>query len=127
MKQKTDPIPLLRGWRVSKIEVVNYGSEIDIEFTVRGRSPFRFRTSEFGVGGRDARTAALARFAARAGYGDVKTVFKYLRDIPANEDGNVFPFGPFELGDDDLDPWSSANLYPEYQHNSESVDVYPRG
>lgn len=125
MKQDSDSAPVLSGWRVSKIEVVEQGEAVEIEFTVNGRSPFRFRSQEFGVGGRDARTAALARFAARAGYGDVKTVFKYLSLERSTDEGNVFPLGPLGRNDDHLGPWSSANLYPEYEYNSESVDVYP--
>ena len=127
MKRKSNPVPHLSGWRVSKIEVVDQGRAVDIEFTIRGRSPFRFRTNEFGVGGRDSRTAALARFSARAGFGDLQTVFKYLRGMPATDEGNVFPLGPLGSSDDHLGPWSSTNLYPEYQYNSESVDVYPAG
>lgn len=125
MKQDSDDIPLLRGWRVSKIEVVNQGREIDIEFTTKDHSPFRFRTSEFGVGGRNERTAALARFAARAGYGNVKAVFRYLRRWPEHDEGNVFPLGPLWCRTDDSSPGWSADLYPEYHNNSESVDVYP--
>jgi hypothetical protein len=93
MKLKTDPAPPLSGWRVSKIEVVDQGRAIQVEFNVDGRSPFLFRTSKFGVGGRDARTAALARFAAHAGYGDVEKVFRYLIRLDSDGEGTLYPPG----------------------------------
>jgi hypothetical protein len=81
------------GWRVSSIEVVRAGRAVEVEFAFDGRSPFRFRTRKFGIGGRNARTAALARFAARAGYGDVSTVFAYLSQLPRNSEGRLFAIG----------------------------------
>ena len=92
------------GWRVSRIEVVQAGRAVEVEFTIDGRSPFRFRTRKFGVGGRNAKTAALARFAAHAGYGDVKLLFQYLSATPRSHEGDVFPDGPIGHETDDILP-----------------------
>lgn len=113
MIQETDSVPLLSGWRVSKIEVVNQGRAVEVEFTIDGRSPFRFRTRKFGIGGRNARTAALSRFAARAGYGNVSKVFAYLKQLPRNGEGRLFAIGSSGSDPDAASPLFSPTFRPK--------------
>lgn len=113
MFENSEPDSVPNGWRVSKIEVVRDGRAVEVEFTIEGRSPFRFRTRKFGVGRRNARTANLARFAARAGFGDVKAIFEYLSRMRRDHEGDVFPLS-VEQDADDTSGWSAVSLYPEY-------------
>lgn len=119
MTQMDSSTPLPQGWQVRSIEVVRNGRAVEVEFTFDGRSPFRFRTRKFGVGGRNARTANLARFAASAGFGDVRVVFEHLARMRRDHEGDVFPLGPLGQDADDRSAWSAANLYPEYYSNIE--------
>jgi len=58
--------------------------------SVVGHSPIRFRTKKFGVGRRGAKSAALARFAACAGFGDAEELFKFLSGLPLDTTGVLF-------------------------------------
>ena len=119
--KEVDRAARLPGWTVRSIEVVEEGRAVDVVFAVDDRTRFRFRTKEFGIGGRDARTAALARFAARAGYGDVRTVFEYLSRMPRDNDGNAFPCGSLGARPDDPAEQELRDLYTEYHGRSECV------
>jgi len=84
----------LRGWRVWGLEALPAGGGVQITFGMEGYDPIRFRTQEFAVGKRNARTAALARFASHSGYGDVEDIFDYLCVLPSDLEGDIFPLGP---------------------------------
>jgi hypothetical protein len=86
--------------KVQSIEVLPDNRGIEISIGTAGKTPFRFRTRRFGIGRRGARSAALARFAAQAGYGDVEVVFHYVSSLPRDLVGSVFPLGPLGIQTD---------------------------
>jgi hypothetical protein len=90
----------MKPWKVRAIEALPNNSGVEIEFGIEGRPPIRFKTRQFGIGRRNAKSAALARFASKAGYGKPEILFKYLATLPRDLVGNVFPAGPVGLGID---------------------------
>src|SRR5687768_8169189 len=81
----------LRGWKVRSIEVLPKKQGVEVTFQIEGHDPVRFRTRKFGIGRRGAKSAALAKFAAQAGYGTVEALFHYLSSVPTDMVGNIFP------------------------------------
>jgi len=80
----------LKAWKVRSIEALPDNRGVEVTFGVEGRDPIRFRTRRFGIGKRGARSAALAKFAAQAGYGDAKFIYDYLRSLPRGMVGPIF-------------------------------------
>ena len=87
----------LNAWKVRSIEVLPDNEGVEVEFVVEGHEPFRFRTRKFGIGKRGARSAALAKFASRAGYGEVEELFRHIVSLPRDTVGGIFYPGPVEL------------------------------
>ena len=80
-------IQFLKRWTVQCVSILPNDKGIEIEFGGEGQRPGRFRTRRFGAGRRGARTAALARFLASAGYGDVEALYQHLVTVPSNTVG----------------------------------------
>src|SRR6185436_3136260 len=80
----------LNAWKVRSIEVLPDNEGVEVEFVVEGHEPFRFRTRKFGIGKRGARSAALAKFASRAGYGEVEELFRHIVSLPRDTVGGIF-------------------------------------
>ncbi len=87
----------LNNWKVRAIEALPNNKGVEVEFGIEGRPPIRFKTRQFAVGKRSNKTAALARFASKAGYGAVEDVFHYLTVLPPDQVGDLFPAGPIGL------------------------------
>lgn len=87
----------MNNWKVRAIEALPNNRGIEVEFAIDGQPPIRFKTRQFAVGKRSNKTAALARFASKAGYGDLEDVFHYLTVLPSNQVGDLFPAGPIGL------------------------------
>lgn len=98
----------MKPWKVRAIKALPDNNGVEIEFETDGREPIRFRTRKFGIGRRNAKSAALARFASQAGFGKPRLLFRYLSILPRDLVGNVFPVGPVGL---DLDPWVNRLEY----------------
>ena len=64
------------------------GIEVAVSFD--GRSSVRFQTTEFEVGVRGGKTAALARFAAAAGFGNAEEIYEFLVGLPGKMTGKLF-------------------------------------
>lgn len=92
----------MKPWKVRAIKALPDNKGVEIEFGTEGREPVKFRTREFGIGRRNAKSAALARFASKAGFGKPRLLFRYLSVLPRDLVGNVFPLGPVGL---DLNLW----------------------
>ena len=90
----------MKSWKVRAIKALPGNKGVEIEFGIKGRDSVRFETRQFSIGKRSNRTAALARFASKAGYGKPEILFKYLATLPRDLVGNVFPAGPVGLGID---------------------------
>jgi len=80
----------LQAWKVRSVVVLPEHSGVEVTLSVTGHDPIRFRTKRFGVGRRGAKAAALARFAARAGFGDAEEIYRFLLDLPRNMTGIIF-------------------------------------
>lgn len=78
MSVEVSPVNLLQPWKVRSIEILPNQRGAEVTFSVEGRDPMRFRTRRFGVGRRGAKSAALAKFAAQAGFGEVAVLYQYL-------------------------------------------------
>lgn len=103
----------LSMWKVRAIEALPDERGVEVEFGIEGRPPVRFRTRQFAVGRRSNKTAALAKFASKAGYGAVEDVFHYLTCLPRDQVGNLFPAGPIGLVTGDNVPSPLACLWPD--------------
>ncbi|MGO9107872.1 MAG: hypothetical protein ACLP9L_01445 [Thermoguttaceae bacterium] len=68
------------GWQVEQIEIVP-GNDVFVTLAL-GTSKVRFHAPEFGVGRPGRETAALAKFAAKNGFGNVKKIFDFLTAGP---------------------------------------------
>jgi hypothetical protein len=90
----------MKTWKVRVIKALPNNEGVEVEFGTAGREPFSFRTRKFGIGRRNAQSAALAKFAAQAGFGKPRLLFRYLSVLPRDLVGNVFPMGPVGLGID---------------------------
>jgi hypothetical protein len=90
----------MKPWKVRAIKALPDNKGVEIEFGTEGREPIRFRTRKFGIGRRNAKSAALAKFSAQAGFGKPRLLFRYLSILPRDQVGNIFPAGPVGLGID---------------------------
>ncbi len=86
----TEATQFLKAWKVLSIEVLTNGRGVEISFASEGREPVSIHTKRFAVGRRGARAAALAKFAAQAGYGDVEDLYSYITCLPRAFDGFLF-------------------------------------
>lgn len=75
------------AWTVKSVVVLPGDKGVQVTFAVAGRDPIRFRTKRFGVGRRGRRTAALAKFADQAGYGDAEELYRHLCTFPRDFQG----------------------------------------
>jgi hypothetical protein len=82
-----------KAWIVRSIVVLPERRGVEVTFAVNGRDPVRFKTKRFGVGRRGARSAALAKFADQAGFGDAMKLYRYLCFLPPDFQGPIL-FGP---------------------------------
>ena len=82
----------LKAWIVQRIVVLPENRGVEVTFAVAGRDPFSFRTRKFGVGRRGAKSAALAKFASHAGFGEAEAIFDYLCGLPCVTVGGILPF-----------------------------------
>jgi len=80
----------LRPWKVRSIEILPDRHGAEVIFSGDGGDPVRLRTGEFGVGRNKAKAAALAKFAARAGFGEAHELFRYLVGLPGDTVGVLF-------------------------------------
>lgn len=87
----------MKPWKVLAIKALPDNKGVEVEFGTEGREPIRFRTRKFGIGRRNAKSAALAKFAAQAGFGKPRLLFRYLSILPRDQVGNLFPAGPVGL------------------------------
>ena len=101
----------LKGWKVRSIEVLPEKQGVEVIFQVEGHDPVRFRTRKFGIGRRGAKSAALAKFAAQAGYGTVEDVYTFVSGLPSDLVGGIFQTGP--LGVEAEAPPALRCVWPE--------------
>jgi hypothetical protein len=73
------------GWQLFRIDVA---PEEPTRVTLKlGTETVCFNTPNFAVGRRDAKTAALAKFVAKSGFGEVIDLFRYLASLGPDWDG----------------------------------------
>jgi hypothetical protein len=97
--QLTQPVNNLLPWKVQSIVKLPGSAGIEVAFS-GSRGPVRFQTTDFDVGVRGPKSAALAKFAAAAGFGEVKDIFDFITSYPQNAAGILFSEGKeFSLGD----------------------------
>lgn len=70
----------LIGWQVKQIEIVP-GNDVFVTLAL-GSSKVRFHAPEFGIGRPGKEAAALAKFAAKNGFGNVKKIYDFLTWLP---------------------------------------------
>jgi hypothetical protein len=100
--QLTQVADNLAPWKVKSIVNLRDAAGVEVAFIGEGGLPVRFHTTEFDVGERGAKSAALAKFAAAAGFGDVEDIFDFLTGLPKSSAGILFSEGNrFDLGDFD--------------------------
>lgn len=80
----------LSAWKVQSIEILLGGKGAQVTFRTDGRAPIRFRTSRFGIGKRGAKSAALAKFASQAGFGEASFLYRHVCALPPDLTGPVF-------------------------------------
>jgi hypothetical protein len=80
----------LGAFKVRSVAMLPDQRGVEVALSVTGHDLIRFRTKQFGVGRRGARTAALAKFVAYAGFGDAVEIYRFLLDLPRNTSGIIF-------------------------------------
>jgi hypothetical protein len=75
----------MSSWQLSRIDVAP-GEAARVTFK-QGDKTVCLHTSDFAVGQRDAKTAALAKFVAASGLGDVTELFHFFLSLPDDWDG----------------------------------------
>jgi len=80
----------LQAFKVRSVVMLPEQRGVEVALSVTGHDLIRFRTKRFGVGRRGAKTAALAKFAANAGFGDAVEIYRFLLDLPRNMSGIIF-------------------------------------
>jgi hypothetical protein len=80
----------LQAWKVRSVVMLPEQRGIEVSFSVTAHDLIRFRTKQFGVGRRGAKAAALAKFAACAGFGDAEEIYRFLLDLPSTMTGIIF-------------------------------------
>lgn len=66
------------SWKVHQVTICGEGATVTLR---SGKHEVSLWTDEFGIGGRNARTAALAKFLAASGFGGKIELFRYLKDL----------------------------------------------
>lgn len=79
--------PFPNAWTVQSVVVLPENKGVQVTLAVEGRDPVRFRTKRFGVGRRGARSAALAKFADQAGFGDGEELYRLICTLPRDFHG----------------------------------------
>ena len=79
----------MKPWKVRHIDVLPDNKGVEVEFGIEGRDPVRFRTKRFAVGKRRIRAAALAKFAAQAGFGEAEDLFHLIVSLPRDTVGRI--------------------------------------
>lgn len=98
--QLTQVADNLSSWKVKSIVKLPGSDGVEVTFSGENGTPVRFLATEFGMGERGAKLAALARFAAAAGFGDSKNIFDFLTDYGQESRAILFSEGKnFDLGD----------------------------
>ena len=77
-------------WAVDNIEILA-DKRVRVVLATDTGGHQEFVTRKFGVGRRGAKTAALAKFAAKAGLGDVGALYRHFRCLPEDYRGAVLP------------------------------------
>lgn len=80
----------LKPWKVTAIQVLPNKRGVEVTLCTEGRDPISFQTKRFAIGRRGAKSAALAKFASAAGYGDAEDLYLHVTSLPANWIGDVF-------------------------------------
>ena len=80
----------LQAFKVRSVAMLPEQRCVEVTLSVTGHDLIRFRTKRFGVGRRGAKTAALAKFAANAGFGDAVEIYRFLLDLPQDMSGIIF-------------------------------------
>jgi hypothetical protein len=97
--QLTQVVDSLSPWKVRSIVKLPGSGAVEVAFRGEGGFPVRFQTTEFDVGERGAKAAALAKFAAAAGFGEAQEIYSYLSGLPQDSPGILFSEGEeFALG-----------------------------
>lgn len=86
LKQLEAHLPVLKVFCIKALPGLK---GIEITLSVDGKE-LRLITSDFEIGRRGAKTAALARFAAASGFGDAEAIYKFLIDFPSDMTGVLF-------------------------------------
>ena len=79
----------LSAFKVQSISVLP-NKTVEVVFQAGDHDPVRFCTRKFGVGRRGVKTAALAKFASDAGFGEAEELYRYLLRTPRDHVGEVF-------------------------------------
>ena len=103
----------MKPWKVRSIKALPDNNGVEVEFATEGREPMRFQTRKFGIGRRNAQSAALAKLASQAGYGKPSLLLRYLSALPRDLVGNVFPLGPVGLDPPDDAPVDLSRLWTD--------------
>jgi hypothetical protein len=97
--QLTQVVDNLSSWKVQSIVKLPSSAGVEVAFRGEGGAQVRFQTTEFDVGERGAKAAALAKFAAAAGFGDAQEIYSFLSGLPQDSPGILFSEGEeFTLG-----------------------------
>lgn len=80
----------LPAWKVYSIAVLPERKGVEVTLSTGPHDSVRFTTMDFGVGRRGAKAAALARFAASAGFGEPEAIYRFLVDLPRDMTGVLF-------------------------------------
>jgi hypothetical protein len=103
----------MKSWKVRHIEVLPDNRGVEVEFGVEGRDPVRFRTKRFGIGRRGARSAALAKFASQAGFGEAEDLFHLIVSLPRKTVGRILWPGILTLTADTELPQTLGCVWPD--------------
>lgn len=71
----------MNGWNVRQVEILPDGARVTL---AAGGEEMAFSTPDFGVGARDRKTGAIARFLATSGYGDAIELFEFYADFASD-------------------------------------------
>jgi hypothetical protein len=87
LSQVFDRLP---SWKVQSIVRLPECRGVEVTFSFDGTGPVRFQTTEFDVGQRGVKAAALAKFAASAGFGQAESIYRFLIGLPRDTAGVLF-------------------------------------
>jgi hypothetical protein len=80
----------LPALKVYSVAVPRGGTGIEITLRSCKDKSIRFTTDDFEIGHRGVKTAALAKFAACSGFGEVEAIYRYLVGLPQDMTGVLF-------------------------------------